>query len=163
MRRDDHRHAARRELAHDVEHLGDELRVEGARDLVEEHEVRLHRQRPDDRDALLLAAREPVGVVRGLVLEAEAARAAPSPASSASARDAAEDLPRRQRDVVEDAQVREQVERLEDDADPAPDAVDVDARRGDVLAADLDPAGVDRLEQVDAAEQRGLAAARTRR
>ena len=34
-----------------------------------------------------------------------------------------------------------------------PDAVDVDARRGDLLALDDDPAGVDRLEQVDAPQE----------
>ena len=39
----------------------------------------------------------------------------------------------------------------------APDAVDVDALGGDLLALDDDPPGVDRLEQVDAAQQRRLA------
>ena len=117
----------RRELADDVEHLGDELRVEGARDLVEEQEVRLHRQRPDDRDPLLLAARQPVRVVARLSSRPNRRSSSRRRGLRLGAR-AAEDPPRRERDVVEDAQVREQVERLEDDADPAPDAVDVDAR-----------------------------------
>ena len=56
--------------------------------------------------------------------------------------------------------MREQVERLEHDADPPPDRVDVDAAGGDLLAVDDDPAGVDRLEQVDAAQERRLAAPR---
>ena len=43
------------------EDLGDELRVERAGDLVEEQEVGLHGQRPDDRHPLLLAARQAVG------------------------------------------------------------------------------------------------------
>ena len=43
-------HVARR-----LQDLGHELRVEGARDLVEQKEVRLHRERPDDRHPLLLA------------------------------------------------------------------------------------------------------------
>ena len=55
--------------------------------------------------------------------------------------------------------MREEVERLEDDPDPAADAVDVDSARGDLLAGDDDPAGVDRLEQVDAAEEGRLARA----
>jgi hypothetical protein len=55
--------------------------------------------------------------------------------------------------------VGEQVEGLEDDPDPPPDPVDVDALRGDLLAFDVDPAGVDRLEEVDAPQQRGLAGA----
>ena len=82
VRRDQHRHAARRELADHVEHLRDELRVERARDLVEEEKLRLHREGAHDRDALLLAAREPVGVLVPLVREPEAleqARSRPPP------------------------------------------------------------------------------------
>ena len=56
--------------------------------------------------------------------------------------------------------MREEVERLEHDPDPAPDDVDVDAAPRDLLAADEDPARVDRLEQVDAAQQRRLPGAR---
>ena len=62
----------RGELADHVEHLRDELRVERARDLVEQQQLGLHRERPHDRDALLLAAGEPVGVLVALVGEAEA-------------------------------------------------------------------------------------------
>ncbi len=68
-----------------------------------------------------------------------------------------EHLARRERHVVEHGHVREQVERLEDDPDPPPDPVDVDAVGRDLLAFDDDPSGVDRLEQVDAAQQRRLA------
>ena len=57
------------ELAHHVEHPLDQLRVEGARDLVEEHHLWVHRQRPGDRDPLLLPARETVGVLAELVGE----------------------------------------------------------------------------------------------
>ena len=70
--RDDHGHAAGGQFADDVEHLGDELGVERARDLVEEQQVGLHRQRPDDRHALLLAAGQPVRVLGDLVGQAEA-------------------------------------------------------------------------------------------
>ena len=54
------------------EHLGDELGIEGARDLVEEHEVRLHGEGAHDRDALLLPAGQPVGILLALVGQAEA-------------------------------------------------------------------------------------------
>ena len=56
--------------------------------------------------------------------------------------------------------MREQVERLEDDPDPLPDPVEVDALGGDLVALDEDPPGVDRLEQVDAAQERRFARAR---
>ncbi len=46
--------------------------IEGARDLVEQHEVRLHRESAHDRDALLLPAGQPVGILLALVGEAEA-------------------------------------------------------------------------------------------
>ena len=68
----DHRHARLGQLADDVEHLGHELRVEGGGDLVEQQQVRLHGQRADDGHALLLAAREPVGVLVRLLIEPEA-------------------------------------------------------------------------------------------
>src|SRR5262245_45666018 len=65
--RDEHRHALGGELPDHGQHLGDELRVERARDLVEQHEPGLHRECADDRNALLLAAREPIGVLVPLV------------------------------------------------------------------------------------------------
>ena len=66
---DDHRHPLRGQLAHHVEHLLDQLGVERAGHLVEEHHVRVHRQRAGDRDPLLLAAGEPFGVLVELVGE----------------------------------------------------------------------------------------------
>ncbi len=68
----------------------------------------------------------------------------------------AERLARRKGDVAHHRHVREEVERLEDDADVAPHAVHVHAAAGDLLPLDPDAAGVDLLEQVDAAQQRRL-------
>ena len=68
-----------RQLVHHVEHLLDHLRVERGGRLVEEHDLRLHRERAGDRDALLLAAGE---LARGTCAPARGcarARAAPSP------------------------------------------------------------------------------------
>ena len=138
VRGDQHRHAVGGELADDLEHLGDELGVERARDLVEQQQPRLHRQRPDDGHALLLSAGEPVGILVALVREAEAVeelvRASVGLRPSQPQR-----LPRPERDVVEHGHVREEVERLEDDPDPAPHAVDVDAVLGDLVAVQDDP------------------------
>ena len=55
---DEHRHAALGEVLHDVEDAAHELGVERRGDLVEEHHVRVHRERARDGDALLLAAGE---------------------------------------------------------------------------------------------------------
>src|SRR5690625_3869175 len=53
-----HRHAFVGELPHHGEHVTHEFGVERARRLVEEHHVRIHRQRTRDRDALLLTSRQ---------------------------------------------------------------------------------------------------------
>src|SRR5213080_3768570 len=49
---DAHRHPAGGELPDHVQHLRNELRVERARHLVEQHQPRLHGQRAHDRDPL---------------------------------------------------------------------------------------------------------------
>jgi hypothetical protein len=59
---------------------------------------------------------------------------------------------------AEHAQVRKEVELLEDHADPLPDARRVHAAARDFLALEPDRAGVETLEQVRAAEERRLAA-----
>ena len=67
---------------------------------------------------------------------------------------------RRQHAVVEHRQVREQVVGLEDHPDPAAHGARVDARVGDLDAVEADHAVVDLLQQVEAAQQGGLARAR---
>ena len=66
------------EAAHHVQHVADQLGVEGGGGLVEEHQLGLHRQRPGDGDALLLAAGELGGVV--------CSAGPPSPTRSSSCR-----------------------------------------------------------------------------
>ena len=53
---DDHRHAFLGKLFHHREHFADQLRVKRRGGFVEQHELGVHRQRPGDRDPLLLAA-----------------------------------------------------------------------------------------------------------
>src|SRR5579875_537284 len=60
------------ELADDAENLADELGVERARHLLEQQRPRPGYERADDRDPLLLAARQPVGILARAVGEAEA-------------------------------------------------------------------------------------------
>ena len=70
VRHHHHRHPALGQLGHHVEHLFDHLQVQRAGWLVEEHDLGLHRQRPRDRHALLLAAGELAGVLAGLLGDA---------------------------------------------------------------------------------------------
>ena len=62
MRDNDHRHALLSEVFHDVQHLADDLGVERGGRFIEEHDLRLHAQRPRDGGALLLPAGEAAGV-----------------------------------------------------------------------------------------------------
>jgi hypothetical protein len=67
-------------------------------------------------------------------------------------------MPRGERQIVDRLQVREEVELLEDDPDALAHRREVRPLAADLLALEEDAAGVDRLQQVDAAEQRALAA-----
>ena len=113
----------------------------------------LHRERAHDRDALLLSAREPIRVLVALVGEAETGEQLVG-AGLGRHRGEPERLPWRERDVVEDGHVREEIERLEDDPYPAAQLVHVDSACRDVLTTHGDASRVDRLEQVDAAQER---------
>lgn len=74
MRHDDHGHALLREALHHIEHLAHDLGVEGARRLVEEHDLGLHAKRPRDGDTLLLPAGEAAGVGVDEILQPTALR-----------------------------------------------------------------------------------------
>src|SRR5215475_6676432 len=64
---DNHGHTVSGKADHQVQHLLDHFRVECRRWLVEEQNLRAHRERPCNRDALLLAAGQE-GWVRGRLL-----------------------------------------------------------------------------------------------
>ncbi len=109
----DHRHAVRGEASHDIEHLADELRIERGSRLVEEHQLRVHRQRTGDRHALLLAAGQLVGVRARLLGETHSVQQG---ARVFHRRRAARSLDANGSldEVLERGHVREQVEMLED-------------------------------------------------
>ena len=147
------------QVAQDVEHLADQLGVQRGGDLVEQHQGRVGGQRPGQGGALLLAAGEPVGVLVGLVGQPEPAEQVARPRLGLAAGRAVHPA-RREGEVVEHGHVREQVVGLEDHPHPAPDPARVHPRVGDLLVLEPDAAVVDGLQQVQAAQQRGLAAAR---
>src|SRR5919198_657960 len=96
-------------------------------------------------------------ILTRLLLEADAPEQVERLRLRLRARDLA-DAPSGERQVVDHLQVREEVELLEDDPDPLTDLLRLDASGCDLAALEEDPAAVDRLEQVDAAKQRALAA-----
>ena len=116
--------------------------------LVGEQERRVVDERAGDRDALLLTAGELVGVVVDLRLQADEAQDLRHLAADLRARLA--DHLERVCDVVVDGAVRQQLEVLEDGADPAPQVRRPIVRHlVDVLAGDPDDSrgGLDVADQ----------------
>jgi hypothetical protein len=160
---DQHRAALPGELAHDFEDLADQLRVERRGRLVEQHQLRLHGEHAGDRDPLLLAAREALGILGRLVGEAHLLEHRHRPLLGLGPGHA-EHPARRHCHVVERGQVREQVEALEDEADLGTLAGEFAVAQMDISAVDLllaDQRAVDPdmargrfLEIVDATQQR---------
>ena len=147
------------EADHDVEHLGDHLGVERGGRLVEQHQLRLHRERPGDRDALLLAAGELRRHLLRLVGDTRPARAAPSPAPR---RPCCDILRTRIGPRVTFSSTVLCANRLNDWKTMPTSARSLASPRalvGQHLAVDRDRAGVDRLEPVDRAAEGRLARA----
>ena len=119
-------------------------RVEIAGRLVGQQEAGIVDQRARDRDALLLAAGELAGRVALAVAESEQVqrRARPLGPRRGAGRPGG-GVEQRQRDVLERARAREQVEALEDEAD----ALAAEARAIRLV----EPGDVDALEEVAAA------------
>jgi hypothetical protein len=146
---------------------GSQLGIERRGGLVEEHQLRLHGDRPGDRHPLLLAAGEAERVARQLVAEADLAQGVGGPGLGVAAAHAADPL-KPLGDILQRGHVRPQVELLEHHADAAAHRAQVARRHpgaarrlvADQLAVDADLARVVGLEEVDAAEQRRLARAR---
>src|SRR5438067_6559449 len=155
VRREDDRHAALgAQVEQELDDLGRGLGVEVAGRLVREQQAGLVQERARDRDPLLLAAREPG---RKLVL---------SPGESDGGEERSRPLvlverdamgKGRRRDVVEARQRRQEVEALEDEADPPPVGhLRAPVELGDEEVADLDPSLVGRVHRADHVEQRRL-------
>src|SRR5271167_1160965 len=70
MRHHHHRHTFLGKLAHDLEHLANQLWIERRSGFVEKHEFGVHSERTSDSNALLLAAGELVRIDMGFLDEA---------------------------------------------------------------------------------------------
>ena len=133
--------------------LDAQRRVQGAERLVQEHHARADRQRARERDALLLAAGELVGV-------APLEPCQPDQLEQISPRSCARVAARPKPTLPIDGQVREQRAVLGHVADAAMLGADAPAPVVDDPPADRDRAGVESFEAGDQPQQRRLAAAR---
>ena len=104
------------EVADRLEHVADELGVERARHLVEQHRPRPAGEGAGDRDPLLLAAGEQLGALVLAPLEAEAGEQLARLAIGLGPVEAL-GLGHAEGHVAQHAEVREQVVGLEDDAE----------------------------------------------
>ncbi len=152
---DHHGHAFVGQLAHDLEDVADQFRVEGAGGFVEQHHIRVHGEGAGDGDTLLLAAGElgregvfPVGKadlgqIPACHLDGLCLAALLGPLLGEG-------------EIAQDIQVWKQVELLEDNTDAGADIVQIRFRISDVHAFDDDGAAGGLLEPVYAAQQGGL-------
>src|ERR1700754_4317742 len=108
VRDDQHRHAVASEVAHDVQHLPDHLRVQRRGRLVEQHQLRVHRECPRDRHPLLLTPRQVRRVGVPLLGDTHAREQLVRPGARRIPRDALH-LHRGQDDVVQHRHVGEQM------------------------------------------------------
>src|SRR5215207_8603247 len=97
------------EIAHHLEYLADQLRVEGRCDLVEQHDLRFHGKGTNDRNPLLLTPREAIRKVAGLVGQAKTSEQIHRSLLGVVLRQT-QYFARREGDVVEHGAVREEVE-----------------------------------------------------
>ena len=149
--------------AHD---LAGDLRVQRRRRLVEQQELRALHQRPGDPDPLALAARQLVGALVDVILQAHPVQQRQR-AFDVGARKGAEQRAEVSRipeapgqHVVHDAHAVDEVELLEDHADvAAKGAQAAPAQRRHFTAMETDASATRLHELVDAADQRRLARA----
>ena len=153
---DGHSHAVLGQIPHEIQHLTHHLRIQRGGGLVEQHDLRIHGQRPDDGDPLLLAAGEHIGIGVRLVRKADALQQGHGLRLGLGGRFLFQG-DRRHGDVLQHRLVGEQVEVLEHHAHLLPVQVDVHRLAGKVCAVEEDGAGGGLLQQIQAAQQRGLA------
>ncbi len=147
-----HRHALVGERAHDLEHLPDKLRIEGAGRLIEQHHVRVHTQGAGDGNTLLLASGQAnrmffhlvaqphpgeglFGYLVGLVLGSSQHRALGDS------------------EVAAHSEMRKEVELLKHHSDTGADAVHLCVGVGDIDAFDEHFALRGMFQEVDTAQQ----------
>ena len=167
---DDHGGVLVGKVADDPQHLTGQFGVQRAGGLVEAQDVRLHSQCPCDGYPLLLTTGQLVGVVVHPLPQPDILQQPPSLGDDALVALAGflrlgHQLPG-QRHILQRRVLREQIEALEHQPEVQPFFADIAFGTGGVLrrvkqlfASDGDDALVRRLQEIQAPQQRGLAAA----
>ena len=109
---DNHRHARLGKVTHHSKHLEAQLWVQSGGRLIEQHHVRIECERTRYRDPLLLPAREPQGMLLSLFLKSDLSKQRHGSLVRLVFR-TTDNTALCQRDVVENGEVREEVESLE--------------------------------------------------
>ena len=149
---DEHGDAGVRQFAHDGQYFVDHFRVERGSRLIKQKHLGVHCQCPRDCHALLLTARKLNRVLVRLILQPDAFEQRHGLCFRIRARHLA-NADRRERDVSQNGQVREQVETLEDHANLAPDGVEVLNIVVEFDAVDDDFTGVVLLQPVERTQE----------
>ena len=154
--RDEHRRRA--PIAQDLHHLIPQRRPESGVErrewFVEQHEPRARRERPGERDALLLTTGQLVRVALAETFEPHEFQHLVDPSRAAFRTRQTE------RDVPGNREVREQVAFLGNETNPAPLGRHEALRRVDELAVDRDGAGIRSFEPGHQAQERRFPAPR---
>jgi len=151
-----HGHAVLGQIFHAAQHFVDHFRVEGGGGFVEQHGAGLHGERAGDGDTLLLPAGNLARALGGLTRDAHAAEQFHRQIRGLLLAHAP-DLDRREGHVFEHGQVRVQVELLEDHAHLGAQGVHVHFRGVDARPFKEDVPLLDRLQTVQATDERALA------
>ena len=128
-----HGHAVLCQLLHQLQNLSDHLRVQCGGRLIEQHHIRIHRQRAHDCNSLLLSAGELCRISALLVRQTNPTQQltrlllrlllAHQPQFNRS-----------KGDILKDGHVRKEVKLLEHHSHLAADLLNIAARRGDVVS-----------------------------
>ena len=151
----DHRHSLLGKFDHYIQHFFDHLRVECRGRLIEEHDLGLHTKAACYGDSLLLSAGELTWILSGLLRDMHPVEIGHRKVGGV-ALGKAPGFHRRQGQVINNAEMREQVELLKYHPDIFSDLGDVFYILGELIPADPDLAFIVFLEPINAADHGGL-------
>ena len=150
---DDHRHTVGAEVGDELQNSLDHFGIQRRGRLVEQHHLRGHRQCAGDRDPLLLATGQRAGTGIGLVLQANSVQLIQRQVPG-RVRGQPPQLARSQRNVVQDAAVREEIELLEHHPHALTEFVGIVAQHRPAVEQDVAAIGL--MQPVQRAQQRRL-------